>query len=373
MSRKIAFIQKGRIPLASAQVARVLQENYPHFEVEIIDIKQLLIRRRHVTLLNLFHTLREYGVDITLGKKQAKASFFRTTYLFRKIKSIMAGVLSRSDYVFSFQMQSLYDASVEGLPHFVYTDHTNLANLLYPIQDRNRLFSDAWVRLEQTIYQNAAHVFTRSQNITRSLVEQYDCDPQRVTCVYAGSNVNFGDEPPINNGYRNKNILFVGIDWERKGGPDLIAAFRRVLRVHPDAHLTIVGCTPRVDEPNCDVVGRVPLSQMNDYYRHASIFCLPTRLEPFGIVFIEAFAHRLPIVATRVGAIPDFVIPGESGYLVESGDRSGLADALINLLDDPALCQLFGQRGYEIVREKYTWGQVGRRLQESINGILKLA
>lgn len=367
MASKIAFIQKGTVPLASEQVAGVLQSNFPQLEVEVIDVKMLLVRRKGILLTNLFHTLKTYGPDIVAGEKRLKETFFRTPYLFQKIKHLLAEKLNDPVYLFSFQMQSLYDASFTGLPHFVYTDHTNLANLTYPHQDRNRLFSSDWVQLEQTIYQNASHIFTRSHNVTRSLVDQYGCDPHKVTCVYAGSNARFDLGPPQNDAYHNKNILFVGVDWERKGGPDLVAAFHQVLMIHPDARLTIVGCTPRVEVPNCNVIGRVPLAEVEKFYRQASIFCLPTRLEPFGIAFIEAFAHKLPVIATRVGAIPDFVIPGESGYLVEPGAIDDLAQALIQLLDDPAKCRALGSRGYEIVQANYTWEKVGQRLHEKIS------
>jgi glycosyltransferase involved in cell wall biosynthesis len=372
VTRKIAFIQKGIVPLASQQVARALQHNFPQLEVEIIDMKALLAHRKEIELINLFYTMKEYGGDISMGKKHLRESFFRTPYLFKKIKSLMAEKLNSPEYLFSFQMQSLYDASYLGLPHFVYTDHTNLANLMYPIQDHSRLFSSAWVRLEQTIYQNACHIFTRSHNITHSLVDQYKCDPGKITCVYAGSNTQFDHSLPDNDGYGNKHILFVGVDWERKGGPELVAAFRQVLTVHPDARLTIVGCKPQIDVPNCDVIGRVPLAEVEKYYCRASIFCLPTRLEPFGIVFLEAFAHKLPVVATRIGAIPDFVIPGESGYLVEPGEIDGLAQALNQLLGDPEKCRTWGRKGYEIVQENYTWEKVGQRLHETISMALSV-
>jgi glycosyltransferase involved in cell wall biosynthesis len=108
------------------------------------------------------------------------------------------------------------------------------------------------------------------------------------------------------------------------------------------------------------------------YYCRASIFCLPTRLEPFGIVFLEAFAHKLPVVATRIGAIPDFVIPGESGYLVEPGEIDGLAQALNQLLGDPEKCRTWGRKGYEIVQENYTWEKVGQRLHETISMALSV-
>lgn len=371
MARKIAFIQKGTVPLASAHVARVLQANFPEMEVEVIDIKELLAHRKKLALLNDWHTMKAYGPEILAGKKQAKECYFRTPYLFHQIKRLMAEKLADPDYAFSFQMQSLYDASGNHLPHFVYTDHTNLANLLYPFQDNNRLFSQSWRQLERTIYQNASHIFTRSRHVTHSIVEQYGCHPDKVTCVYAGSNLQPDAEPLDNEGYSNKNILFVGVDWERKGGPELVQAFRQVLPAHPDARLTIVGCTPQVDVPNCEVVGRLPLTQVREYYRRASVFCLPTKLEPFGIVFIEAFSYRLPVVATRVGAIPDFVIPGENGYLVEPGEINCLAERLIQLLADPAKCRAFGEHGRRLVRENYNWEAVGRRMKEQIAATLQ--
>lgn len=373
MAHKIAFIQKGAVPLASAHVAGALQVNFPEFEVEIIDIKELLAHREKMALINVLHTVQEYGPEILAGKKHAKECYFRTPYLFHQIKRLMDNKLADPDYAFSFQMQSLYDASANRLPHFIYTDHTNLANLLYPVQDHNRLFSPSWLQLERTIYQNASHIFTRSRHVTGSLVAQYGCPPDKVTCVFAGSNVQADAEPLDNDEYGNKNILFVGVDWERKGGPELVHAFRQVLQAHPDARLTIVGCTPQVDVPNCEVVGRLPLAELKAYYRRASMFCLPTKLEPFGIVFIEAFSYKLPVVAARVGAIPDFVIPGENGYLVEPGDINCLAQRLIQLLDDPAKCRTFGEHGCRLVRENYNWEAVGRRMKEQITATLQLA
>ncbi|HXW01002.1 MAG TPA: glycosyltransferase family 4 protein, partial [Anaerolineae bacterium] len=209
--------------------------------------------------------------------------------------------------------------------------------------------------------------------ITRSLLEQYDCPPERVVCVYAGSNVETSRADKLDNqGYSNKNILFVGLDWERKGGPVLVEAFRKVLEIDPEASLTIVGCTPQVELPNCKVVGRVSLQEVGAYYRQASVFCLPTILEPFGIVFVEALSYRLPIVATDVGAIPDFVINGVNGYLVRPAQVEPLAECLIELIGNPDKCRTFGECGWVIATERYTWDKVGEKMRENISAVLYL-
>jgi glycosyltransferase involved in cell wall biosynthesis len=206
--------------------------------------------------------------------------------------------------------------------------------------------------------------------VRQSLLEQYGCPPERVQCVYFGSNAVRQPLAPDNAGYTNKTILFVGIDWQRKGGPELVAAFREVLRVHPDARLIIVGCSPKVEVPNCEVVGKIPLAAVSRYYAQASIFCLPTKLEPAGVAFIEALLSRLPIVATRLGAVPDFVEDGRSGCLVAPGDVGQLAEVLLFLLDRPETCRAFGERGLALALDRYRWEQVGRRLREGIQAAL---
>jgi glycosyltransferase involved in cell wall biosynthesis len=213
------------------------------------------------------------------------------------------------------------------------------------------------------MYHNARLNFTMSAHISRSLVDQYGCLPTRVECVYAGSNAT-----PVQSGnlsldrFAQKNILFVGIDWERKGGPVLLEAFREVRRSHPTATLTIVGCAPNVSMPGCRVVGRVPSVEVSKFYETASVFCMPTTVEPFGIVFLEAFAHGVPIVATNIGAIPDFVEQGRSGYMVDCNDAAQLANRLNELLANPARCAAFGVRGQTLVGSRYTWTATAAKL-----------
>lgn len=370
MPKKIAYFRIGINPITNERFTHVLEKSFPDFEVEVIDILDIVKSRKSIIFINLLYLLKEYGPYVFLSKARVRHYFFMTPYIFKLIKALASDYLTKDDYIFTFQIQSLFDASVEGLPHFVYTDHTTLANLSYPDFNIQEMYTNSWLELEKTIYQNATIIFTRSTNITRSLIEQYACNPNQIMCVYAGSNVNVSDESVNHDKYARKNILFVGRDWKRKGGPELVKAFKAVLKVHPDAQLTIVGCSPKLCVPNCNVVGRIPLNQVSEYYKNGSIFCMPTKHEPFGIVFIEAMSHKLPIVATNIGAIPDFVKEGDNGYLVKPGNIDRLAKALIDLLARPDKCQAFGMKGHQIATEKYTWENVGLRIKEKTLEIL---
>jgi len=71
-------------------------------------------------------------------------------------------------------------------------------------------------------------------------------------------------------------------------------------------------------------------------------------------------------VANNIEAVPDFIEHGQTGYLVEPSNIEQLANALLDLIGDPIKCQAFGERGYQIVAEKYSWEKVGARLRENI-------
>lgn len=367
MPKKVAFLRMRHVPHANETMVCVLQEIFPDFEIDVIEVIDLVLKRKDIVFINFFFVLKEYGLKILLGKRKPQRSFFVTTYIFKKIRSLLSARISKSEYAFTFQMQSLFDGHIKGLPHFVYTDHTVLAHLYYPdIDPTDYLLADSWIELEKEIYQNAALVFTRSTNVTKSIVEQYGVDSSRVVCVYAGSNVNVNCAKMDNDDYRNQNILFVGVDWERKGGPELVEAFKQVLEIYPQAQLTIVGYSPAVHLPNCHVFGRISLEEVNRHYRQASLFCMPTKLEPFGIAFIEALAHKLPVVATNIGAIPEFIVDGENGYLVEPNNLEQLTNALIDLLGNPEKGRRFGEKGYRLVKERYSWEKVGQLIKQNI-------
>lgn len=370
MPKKIIFIRPKPVPIANVKTAEALIAQFPEYDFEIVDILDLTKRRPHILFINLFATIYHYGKNILNKNKSFRDAFWRTPFIFHTVKRMVADIVKNHDCVFTFQMQSLFDCSQPGIPHFVYTDHTHLANLTYLDFDKNKLYPQAWIKLEKQIYNNASRVFVRSTNIRDSVITQYEQPPEKVECVYAGHNAEVNEGLTVNKRYNSKNILFVGIDWKRKGGTDLLEAFKLAQEKHPDARLTIAGATPQVTDPNIAVLGMVSLKELKSIYAEADIFCMPTYLEPFGIVFLEAMQARLPIIGTKVGAIPDMIQDGWNGWLVEPGDVQGIASALITLLDNPELCRLFGERNFTLAQERYSWTSVGKTMRSEISECL---
>jgi glycosyltransferase involved in cell wall biosynthesis len=251
MAHSIAFIRIFESAPIGHSVEKMLQESFPEYNVHTIVLTKLLKHHPFICFLNLFPMLLLYGLDLLRGQKRLRGAFFATPFLFRQVKRLVRQQLqsTTNEYVFSFQLQSFFDTSTGFMPHFVYTDHTHLANLSYPNFDKNQLYAEKWVALEKQIYERATAVFTRSTNITHSLIDQYGINPEKIHCIYVGINTAGGVTMQSPAHYQEKNILFVGIDWERKGGPKLLAAFKKVSEIHADAHLTIVGATPEINLP----------------------------------------------------------------------------------------------------------------------------
>ena len=363
---RIAYIRRALWPPANESVLQSLQKQFPDAEFDVITVVEILRKQfPGFIILNTAGALLQHWQNVLTRRIKLNIAFQRTNYFFDFAGQVIRDHLKRKAYSFSFQIQSIFNGSLPGLPHYVYTDHTHLANLTYPTFDRRKLLPESWIRRESTIYHDARVVFTRSSHVTDSVINQYGISPEKVSCVYYGANVPSPTAPdPMK--YDKKNILFVGIDWFRKGGPDLLEAFRIIQNKHPDATLTIVGASPNILQENVRVVGRIPINEMGKYYEQASIFCLPTTQEPSAVAFIEAQSYGLPLVVTDIGAAPDFTANGENGYLVEVHHPHQIADALLRLLDNPKLCEQMGNAGFRRTLERYNWDSVAARMKECI-------
>ncbi|HUR62209.1 MAG TPA: glycosyltransferase family 4 protein [Candidatus Thermoplasmatota archaeon] len=179
----------------------------------------------------------------------------------------------------------------------------------------------------------------------------------------------FTPGPPAGRG-DGQDILFVGpldTSYRWKGLDTLLAALPAVRRRHPAARLVLVGKGDRVPELQARaaaeglvLAGRLPEDALAEAYRSSAVACLPstTDAESFGMVLAEANACGRPVVASRVGGIPDFVRHGDNGLLAAPGDAADLARRLNEILYRPGEARRMGQRGLERVRREHDWDQL---------------
>ncbi|MEV0487048.1 glycosyltransferase family 4 protein [Streptomyces sp. NPDC050508] len=167
----------------------------------------------------------------------------------------------------------------------------------------------------------------------------------------------------------------------RKGQDTLILAMPRILARQPDAVLLIVGGGPYEKDLRrlaCETgvtdsvrfTGAVPWSELPAHYGAGDVFAMPCRtrrggldVEGLGIVYLEASATGLPVVAGDSGGAPDAVLDGETGWVVRGGSPEEAADRIVALLGDPELRQNMGERGRQWVEERWRWDLLAEKLR----------
>jgi glycosyltransferase involved in cell wall biosynthesis len=167
-------------------------------------------------------------------------------------------------------------------------------------------------------------------------------------------------------------VLFVGrLDDDLKGFASLLNAFASVSKVRR-ALLVAVGSGNQTQwkqqaaalgvAENCVFTGfvddRLTLAKL---YSICDVYVCPSLLEPFGLVVVDAMAARKPVVATKIGGIPEIVQDGYTGLLVEPGDEHALASAIIHLLTDTAVAKRMGEAGRGRADSVFTWDAAAHR------------
>jgi glycosyltransferase involved in cell wall biosynthesis len=228
------------------------------------------------------------------------------------------------------------------------------------------VFSKAWIARERETYHRALGIATFSELVRDSLLDDYGVDPATVHVVGAGANVVPREEPQRADD--GQTILFVGKDWRRKGGPGLLEAFSLLRSMRPSLRLLIAGPVEELDLPEgATNLGLVPFESMERVFSEATIFVLPTLREPFGIAYLDAMLCKVPCVGTQVGAVPEIL--GNAGICVPPANAAALAQAMAELLDDPARRAVMGEAGRRRVLERgYLWPQVGKKLSAVLAG-----
>lgn len=233
-------------------------------------------------------------------------------------------------------------------------------------------------RLHRATFDRARELVTWSEWAKHGLVEEYGVDPQKVTVIAPGVDVDawqpvvrsdaeeFAVERPV-------RILFVGGDLRRKGG-DLLVQAAGVLVARSGIPPFEVHLVTRSEVPASPGVfthhGLGPNSpELVELYRAADVFCLPTLGDCLPMVLAEAGAVGLPIVSTDVGAVGEIVRDGESGFLVPPGDLDALVGVLVRLLTDGALRRSLGHGARRVVHEHHDARRNARRLARLLRDV----
>jgi glycosyltransferase involved in cell wall biosynthesis len=296
----------------------------------------------------------------------------------RRARRLVADGAARADVI--VQIGATFDPrGAADLPYCLCCD-SNILMAQHGIgtgcSDASRLTAadvEAIRRREQRVYRGAAAIFPLSARLGQSFVDDFGVPPERVRPIYAGPNLDPAVFPALRERPRDPRrpptILFVGLQFERKGGDVLVDSFRRVRAVLPAAELHLVGVPAGfVDAPGVTCLGVLDknrpdeAARLADAYASADVFALPTRFEPFGIAYVEAMHFGLPCIGPNAWAVPEIVDDGETGFLIPVDDAEALAGRLLQLLSDPARARAMGAAARRKAEQLFTWPLVVERM-----------
>jgi glycosyltransferase involved in cell wall biosynthesis len=339
------------------------------------------------TVLKALYTRRRGGRLASTWEYSRLTDAYCEHILRRRLSRLLAE--GRCDAVLTVQ-----DMAILPIPFFAYQDlsYDALIAANQDLDPRASLLSIpastvARRRERQlAVYERAAGIIAMSRWFARSLVEQTGLPPEKVHVVHAGLSAKAAVEDSGTNGTGKsgpahiqiarhpaprRRLLFVGRHFHRKGGDLVVAALARLRRDHdPEITLTVVGpkTWPLPGDPPAGVrfLGQLSAAEVAPLYDTHDLLVMPSRLEPFGVVFAEAIARGLPCVARDAYAMPEIVIPGQSGALVTGDDDSELAATVASVLADDALYDVCRERAPEAA-EYFSWERAGREIVEVIS------
>lgn len=224
---------------------------------------------------------------------------------------------------------------------------------------------------QQEIYESATGIFAMSEWFAETLVEWSGVPREKIFVTYAG--LNSVEEAAPKSGATNHDpprLLFVGRDFFRKGGEIVVSALEQLRREYSSGvRLTVAGPDkwplPGGVPEGVDFLGDLPTAEVARLYREHDLFVMPSRFEAFGIVFREALANGLPVVARDEFAMPEIVEPGKNGALVKGEDPSELASAVVSVLEDPEIRRFTAWAAAE-QREMFSWDAVAGRMLDAM-------
>jgi glycosyltransferase involved in cell wall biosynthesis len=287
--------------------------------------------------------------------------------------------LKRQNYDLIFSPGTMEIAYLDtSLPIVVYIDATFNSMVGYYWKNLAMKTITDGNRMEATALGNTARILCASQWAADSVITDYNVDKNKVFVIPFGANLNQIPESHTlkRTNSETLNILFIGMDWIRKGGSIAYETVMNLRKKNINAILHIVGCNPQTIKNDSWVKVHGFLnkqnsehsSQLNALFQIADYLLLPSREECAGIVIGEANAYGVPVLAHKTGGIPSMVVHGENGYLSESNTADEYTKFILSTISDSTYSKL-RQEARLSFESKLNWEVCGKSISKIVQDL----
>lgn len=332
--------------------------------MKILVVSSMFPNRRNKTfgifVKKQIEALRKIGIDVVKVIRTRDENFAYMLFFLKTIFYLLFNVYDLIHAHYGFHSAFL-PAIIRKKP-LIITFHGSDA-LKEPL--RNKVY----YYLQRFVISRSDHIIAVSNEIKDVLVSNLGANPNKISVISCGVETTrflplekMDTRRTLNISKSEKVVLFIGKFRYEKGVDIIIKCAYRM----PDVMFILVGRgTIRTALKNCSFVGVVSNDEIPTWMSVADVFFLPSRSEGTPVVLLEALSCALPVVASRVGGIPDLVRDGETGCLVESENLDMFIKKLQELLQNPEKRRQMSQKGRKDMIDNYD----SRKIANDINQI----
>ena len=382
------------------KIIQVVHRYYPAVggaENQVKSISEELVRRGHrvsvmttsslsvLDIPSLFHPFRRKKVNVQKSEEIEGVDVHRYNALFRfygflvttpmrKLLTAKADIIHAYGFYITTSLAAMMVAKQRSIPFLLTANDATVS--LYGSAAKRACSNIYNHTIGKLLILNSARVIAVSRTNAEDLVKLGVIE-QKITIVPNGIKMErFLDGTPMSREKNGPIVLYVGRISEDKGIQCLIRAAPSVLKDFPHTRFLIVGedygyldkfralINNLGMEKSVIFTGRLTDRELVSVYRSADVFVLPSELEAFGIVVIEAMASGVPVVVSNCGGMKDVVKDGTNGFLFDVGDARQLTEKIKLLLSNEELRTRLVENGKKTVREKYTLEKVVDTLEK---------
>lgn len=301
------------------------------------------------------------------------------------------------------QMAGLIAAKLWDIP-FVLTTHSLEPLRPWKVEQLGTAYHlSSW--MERTAIENADAVIAVSRETRNDVFDHFGAAETKTHVIHNGIDLEEYRRDPATDVLerhgvdpRRPYVLFVGRITRQKGIIHLVDA---IPDIDPDVQVVLLAGAPDTEMIAQEMKDHIaaararrkgiiwidamlPRRETIQFYSHATVFCCPSVYEPFGIINLEAMACETAVVASRVGGIPEVVVPDETGILIDldlergtffpkdpEGFSRALAEGINRVAGDPALARRMGEAGRRRAEEHFSWNAIARKTLNLYEALLE--
>lgn len=232
------------------------------------------------------------------------------------------------------------------------------------------------ITIDKLAFQKSAQCILASDWCKQSALTDYGVKDEKISVVPFGANLDrIPSVTELDYERSTCNLLFLGVEWNRKGGDIALQAFRLLKKKRLEVTLHIIGCVPPVDVnekgitviPYLDKNKPADAAKLHNILLNSDFLILPTRSEAAGIVFCEAAAYGIPSIATNTGGVSTYVKEGINGMLLPpSTDGYAYADAILSIFANKTKMETIKQTSRKRFDEELNWDVWGNKFSQLI-------